>query len=143
VTFSPDGRHIAFASDRAGNADIWRQDLARGAVVQLTQSPSDETEPDWSPDGRTIVFRSSGVTSGVFTIPADGGAQRKISDFGTRPQWSPDGSRILLWVDGASSSEPPALYVVGASGTPVSGVSKFDSCGGRKSDSRQHGQAAG
>jgi hypothetical protein len=57
-TFSPDGRFIAYVSDKAGNADIWVQPVAGGDAVQVTKSPAQDREPDWSPDGSTLVFRS-------------------------------------------------------------------------------------
>jgi len=58
VTFSPDGRFIAYASDQGGNFDIWVQPVAAGGQpVQVTKSPAPDTEPDWSPDGSQIVFR--------------------------------------------------------------------------------------
>jgi eukaryotic-like serine/threonine-protein kinase len=58
ATFSPDGRFIAYASDRAGKFDIWVQSVAGGDPVQITKSPEHDTQPAWSPDGSTIVFRS-------------------------------------------------------------------------------------
>ena len=49
ATFSPDGRSIAYASDRAGNFDIWVQALDGSQPRQLTNSPAPETQPAWSP----------------------------------------------------------------------------------------------
>ncbi len=47
-TWSPDGRWIAFASDRSGNWDIFLLELETGQLIQLTDDPGDDTEPDWS-----------------------------------------------------------------------------------------------
>jgi eukaryotic-like serine/threonine-protein kinase len=58
VTFAPDGRFIAYAADRAGNFDIWVQSVDGGDPVQVTKSPADEMQPDWSPDGSTIAYWS-------------------------------------------------------------------------------------
>jgi Tol biopolymer transport system component len=63
---SPDGKTIAFSSDRAfaGSYDIWTVDVDTGALKQITSAPVDEYEPNWSPDGRSLVFVSS-VPAGI------------------------------------------------------------------------------
>jgi Tol biopolymer transport system component/predicted Ser/Thr protein kinase len=96
VTFSPDGRFIAYASDRSGNFDIWVQPVAGGDAVQITKSPEPDTQPAWSPDGSTIAFRSERDGGSVFLVPALGGQERKLVSEGVYPRWSPDGSRVLL-----------------------------------------------
>src|SRR5215813_12425613 len=117
-TWSPDGRMIAYSSDRGGNFDIWVQQPG-SKLVQVTNSPAHDWQPDWSPDGNQIVFRSERNGGGLFVVPALGGAERKIADFGFHPRWSRDGSQILF-----SSSAlryigvAPRLYVVGLDGSP-------------------------
>lgn len=62
---SPDGKTVAFASDRAfeGSYDIWTADIATGKLTRKTSAPEEEYEPTWSPDGTTIAFVSAkGVT---------------------------------------------------------------------------------
>jgi len=118
-TWSPDGRWIAYSSDRSGNFDIWFKPVAGGNPVQVTKSPAHDWQPDWSPDGSKIAFRSERNGGGLFVAPPSGGAEQKIADFGYRPRWSHDGSRILF----ASSAlryigDPPKLYVVGLDGSP-------------------------
>ncbi len=73
VTWSPDGRFIAYTSDFAGNFDVWVQPVTGGNPVQITTSPAHETQPDWSPDGSSIVFRSERDGGGLFVVPAFGG----------------------------------------------------------------------
>ena len=72
--FSPDGKTIAFASDRAfkGSYDIWTVDVASGELKQVTTSENDEFEPTWSPDGKQIAY-----VNGVFVngAPGVGGVQ--------------------------------------------------------------------
>ena len=94
--FSPDGRAIAYASDRGGNFDIWIESVSGGDARQLTKSPAQETQPNWSPDGRSIVYRSEGDRGGLFIVPVHGGPERHLSSFGVHPEWSPDGSEILF-----------------------------------------------
>ena len=63
---SPDGKTIAFSSDRAfkGSYDIWTVDIASGSLTQITSSDADEFEPAWSPDGKALVFVSgAGIAS--------------------------------------------------------------------------------
>ena len=84
--FSPDGKFIAYASDRAGNFDIWVQALSGGSEpVQVTKSPAQDTQPAWSPDGGTLVFRSERGGGGLFLVPAFGGAERRLTSFGSQP----------------------------------------------------------
>src|SRR5262245_22767234 len=49
--FSPDGRQVAFVSDRSGNADVWLVGIAGGEPKQITNDPADDVDPEWSPDG--------------------------------------------------------------------------------------------
>jgi serine/threonine protein kinase len=95
-TWSPDGRYIAYASDRGGNFDIWVQQVSGGDPIPVTKSPAHDWQPDWSPQGDQIVFRSERDGGGLFVVPALGGRERRVSDFGYRPRWSPDGSEILF-----------------------------------------------
>lgn len=117
-TFSPDGSFVAYASDRAGNFDIWVQPVHGGDAVQVTRSQAQDLQPDWSPDGRTLVFRSSAEGGGLFTVPAFGGVVRRLTNFGFRPRYSPDGSEILFVDSLAHESQKvkPGVFVVGPDG---------------------------
>lgn len=95
-TWSPDGRFIAYSSDKGGNFDIHVQPIGGGDAVQVTHSSAPDWQPDWSPDGTQIVFRSEREGGGIFTVPVLGGREQKISAFGYQPRWSPDGSQILF-----------------------------------------------
>jgi Tol biopolymer transport system component/DNA-binding winged helix-turn-helix (wHTH) protein len=115
-TWSPDGRFIAYSSDRGGKFDIWVQQVGAVTPVKITTRPGDNWQPDWSPDGNQIVFRSEGEGGGLIVIPALGGPERKISSFGYHPKWSPDGRRILF--GNTFISWFNKLYVVGLDGGP-------------------------
>jgi serine/threonine protein kinase len=91
-----DGKLLAFASDRAGgeNLDIWVQHMGGGDAVRLTNWDSDEMEPDFSPDGSRIVFRSNRRGGGVYVVPVLGGEPALVAPKGFRPRFSPDGNWI-------------------------------------------------
>ena len=118
-SWSPDGRFLAYSSDRGGNFDIWVKPVGEGESVQVTKSEAHDWQPDWSPDGTRLVFRSERGGGGLFVIPALGGGERKVSAFGYRPRWSPDGSQILFYSAFFSQvSNLPKFYLVGLDGKP-------------------------
>lgn len=122
TTWSPDGRYIAYSSDRGGKFDIWVQQLSGGDPVQITKGPGNNWQPDWSPDGKYIAYRSEEGDGGLYVVPALGGAglERKIASFGYYPRWSPDSSRILLQT--RRFGLRCQLYVVGLDGNPPRAV---------------------
>lgn len=64
--FSPDGRRLAFLSDRDGGQQIWVLELSGGDPARITSLPTDVTDYTWSPDGRWFL-----VSSDVFPECAD------------------------------------------------------------------------
>jgi Tol biopolymer transport system component len=61
-TFSPDGRLIAFASDRGKTTDIWTIPPAGGAPTQLNSDAPTEEDPDWGPLGTCVVPKLKNAT---------------------------------------------------------------------------------
>jgi Tol biopolymer transport system component len=100
---SPDGRTIAFSSDRDGLPRIWLKQLAGGGEAALTSGPDDF--PRFSPDGSQLLFaRSEGHTASLYRVPLLGGEPRKLVEDAVDGDWSPDGRRIAFvrWAtDGA------------------------------------------
>jgi Tol biopolymer transport system component len=120
---SPDGKFVAFASDRAGqgNLDIWVRQVAGGEPRQLTSDPADDLEPAFSPDGSRIAFRSDRDGGGIYVVSTLGGDERRIIDQGRRPRWSPDQTRIACWagLNAAfllSKADVPRILIVPAGG---------------------------
>ena len=71
--WSPDGKSIAFSSDRSGNYDVWILEIASSRLRQITTNPANDYFPTWSPDGREIAFVSSRTPSpGVYAAELDG-----------------------------------------------------------------------
>jgi Tol biopolymer transport system component/DNA-binding winged helix-turn-helix (wHTH) protein len=114
-TWSPDGRRVAYTSDRSGNFDIWIQPVSDGSAMQVTSSSARDWQPSWSPDGHHVAFRSERDGGGIFVVPAQGGPERRLSTFGYEPRWSPDAARILFW-------DSVNAYVVGLDGAAPSKV---------------------
>lgn len=100
--WSPDGEHVAFASNRGGkgNYDLFVVRIDGTGLKQLTDTPQDELQPAWSPDGKYIAYirkdlsPQTGVRRRLFLISTDGTEVRQVStgpgDDGD-PDWSPDG----------------------------------------------------
>jgi len=102
--YSPDGRKIAFDSNRSGNAEVWTCDADGSNCQQLTSfgGPLCGT-PRWSPDGRWLALdsRSEGQPE-MYVIAADGGTPRRITDHPANDfiaNWSRDGRWIYFSSD--------------------------------------------
>jgi Tol biopolymer transport system component len=104
--WSPDGKKIAFWSDRDGNPEIYVMDADGKNIRRLTNDPADDINPSWSPDGTRIAFVSERRNRReIFLMSADGSGQAPLAladnpkryyDRFDYPAWSPDGSRIAF-----------------------------------------------
>lgn len=114
--FSPDGRSVVYVSWSDKNmGEIRKINLSgRSRLPQsLTNEPGIYREPAFSPDGKTLVFRKERgngqqgfvhtVNPGLYTMPANGGEVKFITDEGIMPRFSSDGNRILYQTGGTVS----------------------------------------
>jgi Tol biopolymer transport system component len=88
-----------------------------GRENQLTEDPAD-TEPSFSPDGRTIAFARDGD---IYTVRPDGSGERRLTSgaaLDSRPQVSPNG-RIVMFERRDAEGEPANLYTVRVGGGPA------------------------
>ena len=96
---SPDGRWLAFDSNRDGSQRIFRMPLAGGPVQKLTEGEWDDFLPRFSPDGRQIAFHSYRFGERkIFTVPADGGTAAQVTTWPghhLQVDWSSDGSALV------------------------------------------------
>ncbi|HZN36763.1 MAG TPA: hypothetical protein VFB80_23195, partial [Pirellulaceae bacterium] len=98
--FSPDGKWIAFSSDREGNLDIWVVPAEGGSPKQLTFHSSDDSVLGWSPDSKQVLFYSSrgdDFLGTLYVVPLAGGGESKAgTDFGLYGCFSPDGTKLAV-----------------------------------------------
>ena len=120
-SWSPDGRHIAFVSER-GVSDIYVIGSDGSDRRNLTNDSHWDWSPSWSPDGRHIAFVSERGSDGraeIYVMESDGSNRRRLTDHPGpvgSPSWSPDGPTHRLRVrarcqrclrDGLGWEQPP------------------------------------
>lgn len=114
--WAPDGRSLAFLSNRSGWRELYRLDLADGSVTQVTAEGADVQSFAWSPDGRqmALVVNRQGAGDLCRLDLASGGLRTLAAARGwhSLPQWSRDGR--WLSVEFESPRQPPDLYRVDA-----------------------------
>ena len=130
-SWSPDGKRIAFASDREEplrHFDIYVMAADGSNPQRLTNNPRDDRYPSWSPDGERIVFSSRreghfkndfGITYEIYVMDADGGNQQRLTENRKNdwlPSWSPDGQRIAFMSDRKGDVVNFDIYVMDADG---------------------------
>ncbi len=139
--FSPDGKRIAFESDRSGYREIWSSNSDGSNQAQLTTLACARSgSPRWSPDGQQIAFDSLAAgDNDIWIIGAEGGSPKRLTmepSNDARPSWSSDGRWIYFRSDRSGdqqiwkipSAEPykPAVQV-----TRNGGFEAFESIDGK------------
>ena len=96
--FSPDGKWIAFSSDRNGNLDVYIIPSTGGTPKQLTHHSADDTVLGWTPDGTGVLFssqRGEDFMGLLYVVNVNGGMPwRAGPDMGNAASYSPDGNKI-------------------------------------------------
>jgi len=97
--WSRDGSWLAYVGRRSGNPELYAVRLPGGRPVRLTFTPRvAESSPDWSPDGRRLVYARDGD---LYVTTLDRSEARLLARDGAAPAWSPDGRRIAFERAGA------------------------------------------
>jgi len=127
-TWSPDGRMIAFESDRDGNNEIYVMNDDGSNPRRLTNNGVWDGEPAWSPDGRLIAFRSErDGNPKIYVMDADGSNPRRLTNNEQAddkfPAWSPDSHSLSFASNRTGKYQlyvmpvPEALTQVSSDGT--------------------------
>ena len=127
---SPNGKRLAFVSDRDGDAEVYvmRTDAPDGPnnrPVKLTDNATYwDSQPDWSPDGSRIVYSSARDGNGedIFVMRADGSGKKNLNRNlagDQHPVFSPDGRWIAF---DSNRSRDEELWKIRIDGTRLTQV---------------------
>jgi TolB protein len=141
VAWSPDGKELAYSMQ----GSLWRQRVGTTEAVQLTDGPGYDYQPDWSPDGRYLVFSSyQNDALELRILELEHGATSVLVKDGAvnlDPRWSPDGKQLayvstnyegrwhvyLLAIENGKVAGPPTRITEdNDSGLPRYYYSRFD-----------------
>ena len=125
AAFSPDGRRIAFVSERDGNVDLYSMNVDGSNIARLTSNQAMDDHPTWSPNSKRIAFvstrkradRAGRAWNGIYVIDADGTNVHRLSgddaaDYS--PAWSPSGDWIAFV---AGRTRPEDVWLMKPDGT--------------------------
>ena len=124
--WSPDGKWLAFTSDREGQDDVYLMSASGSTPRRLTFNASSDIATDFSPDGRWILFRSNRHSlAGLFKVSVEGGMPIPVLDrywdWLYSGKYSPDGREVLFslgmenrfwWRKGYRGANSAKLWVV-------------------------------
>ena len=130
--FSPDGRWIAFSSDRYGNLDVFIVPAEGGQPTRLTWHSAGDQVLGWTPDGTRVLFssqRNERFGAMLYTVDLKGGMPVSAgADIGLYASYSPDGTRL------AFNRKSQAYWRKGYRGSNQSDVTVYEAATGKFTD---------
>ncbi len=119
VALGPTPLQLTFVLGSPGDGDIYLVDADGSKRRRLVAGPDDQAEPDWSPDGRYIVYQSDQAGNyDIWSIAAAGGQAQQLTTASVderEPDWSPDGGQIVYRRGGEPNGDGE-LWVMDADG---------------------------
>lgn len=137
---SPDGKKIAFESNRLGFWDLWTCEIEKGECDQITSLHGTAGRARWSPDGRYIAFEfHPNEHSEIYMVEVPGGVPHLVPTIPGADNLSPSWSRDGKWLYFASKTGTEAFQIWKSpvqGGSPVQvtrhgGISAVESTDGR------------
>jgi tricorn protease len=137
--FSPDGKWLAFSSNRHGQYDVFVAPAVGGKPRRLTFDSGNDMVNGWTPDGKSVVFASNRSTDfpfnmACYTIPVEGGNERRLPLFeGKESHFAPTGSAVAFvrgpgtWYRrGYRGSSNDEIWIANPNGTSQKRLTTFD-----------------
>jgi len=135
--FSPDGKWIAFSSDRNGNLDVFLMPATGGTAKQLTTHSADDTVLGWSADSHSVLFssnRGEDFMPQLYLVSIEGGMPWKAgTDMGIQASYSPDGKKLaynqkgqVYWRKYYRGAYQTDIMVMDVSAKKFSQITDFD-----------------
>jgi Tol biopolymer transport system component len=115
-SWSPDGKRLAFTSDRTGSNEVYTSSPNGSMLRQLTFTPGFDGAANWSPDSRMLVFDTERDGNGeIYTMRADGSHPVNVTRNPATELvsgWSPDGRKLAFSSNRDASDEHPDNFEV-------------------------------
>jgi len=129
-TWSPDGRAIAYTSDKLGFPDIFISNIYQGTLPENpTKGRGNSYLPVWSPDGTRLAFMSTrDGNEEIYIANRDGTGLRRLTnhpEIDVTPTWSPAGTQIAFT---SNRSGSPQIYIIGVDGLGLQPLTRESYC---------------
>jgi Tol biopolymer transport system component/DNA-binding winged helix-turn-helix (wHTH) protein len=119
ATLSPAGHMLAYvATDAVGRTDLFVAQVTGGGQLRLTSDAARESQPAFSPDGRSLAFTRRlppSTTPEICIVPTLGGRAPRGIINGVDPAWAPQGTR-LVYIGQSRPDGPQALFTCNLDG---------------------------